>query len=256
METVRAVDDLTRRRDAQLRRGVQTNCFLSTDQLRALAARGALLAEEIPGGLLLLIRREGHFQLYFYLAADPAPLPPLPSPTVVEIAFRARDTAVRGTADFLQTQGFTPVLRRVRLKRSADPIRKESPASTADPPRVEAIEAFLRENFSPLIGCLPDRVELSADLTQGRVLTRTDAHGLTALLRFSRVGSRGEIRHLAVRSDCRGRGLAGELLTEYWYAVGGAASTVWTGTENRPALRTYEKAGFILDGWESVVLII
>ena len=64
----------------------------------------------------------------------------------------------------------------------------------------------------------------------------------------------GEIRHLAVREDARGHGLSARLISAYLSAIGGAASNVWTGAGNEPALRAYARAGFRTDGWESVVL--
>ena len=63
-----------------------------------------------------------------------------------------------------------------------------------------------------------------------------------------------EIRHLAVRADCRGRGLACELLTAYLNVTDGAKSQVWARTGNAPAEHFYEQHGYRPDGWTSAVL--
>ena len=63
-----------------------------------------------------------------------------------------------------------------------------------------------------------------------------------------------EIRHLAVRADCRGKGLAGELLTAYLSVTDGVKSQVWARTGNAPAEHFYEQHGYRPDGWTSAVL--
>ena len=63
-----------------------------------------------------------------------------------------------------------------------------------------------------------------------------------------------EIRHLAVRADCRGQGLAQRLLGMLRARTGGQKCTVWARQGNTPAERFYEKNDFRPDGWTSVVL--
>lgn len=55
------------------------------------------------------------------------------------------------------------------------------------------------------------------------------------MLHFAVSRASTEIRHLAVRADCRGRGLAGELLTAYLRVTDGVKSQVWARTGNAPA---------------------
>ena len=87
------------------------------------------------------------------------------------------------------------------------------------------------------------------------VITRDPEQGVSGVLhlRFPRLY---RIRHLAVRADCRGKGLAGlnELLTAYLAATDGAKSQVWARTGNAPAEHFYEQHGYRPDGWTSAVL--
>ncbi|MGM9578011.1 MAG: GNAT family N-acetyltransferase, partial [Evtepia sp.] len=144
---------------------------------------------------------------------------------------------------------------RIRMSRPAGlPEPPAQPVRTAEPAENQAVLAFLRQNFSPLTGCLPNKAELAEALGQGQVLVLEEAGEYTGLLHYSYDGKSGEIRHLAVRANHRGRGLTRPLITAFLQAVGGAKSTVWL-REDFPAARAaYETMGFAPDGRRSAVL--
>ena len=174
---------------------------------------------------------------------------------MTEVAFRPRDTGLQETVPYLQSQGFALLLWRIRMSRPAGlPEPPALPVRTAEPTENRAVQAFLRENFSPLTGCLPNEAELAETLAQGQVLVLEQAGAFTGLLHFSHDGKSGEIRHLAVRADHRGRGLTRPLIAAFLQATGGAKSTVWL-REDFPAARAaYETMGFTPDGRRSAVL--
>lgn len=255
METISSYEVLSGLIGRQFRRGVRTNAFLSRGQWEQAIQMG-LSAQTTGAGLLLLAKRPGFSRLYFYLNDLTCPLEvEFPVPTVTEIAFRTRDTLVREAADYLSCQGLSPILTRVRLSRAAG-VAEEGASSLRAPGEAEAqvVLAFLRENFPLLTGCLPTQAELAGDLSAGNCLVAEDASGLAGLIHFSRDRRGGQIHHLAVRRDCRGRGLSGLLIGGFLQAVDGTAATVWTGTDNQAALRAYAAFGFQKDGWESIVL--
>ena len=78
--------------------------------------------------------------------------------------------------------------------------------------------------------------------------------GIAGLLHYAPGRAACEIRHLAVRADCRGQGLAQRLLGMLRARTGGQKCTVWARQGNTPAERLYEKNDFRPDGWTSVVL--
>ena len=78
---------------------------------------------------------------------------------------------------------------------------------------------------------------LLAALAGGQLLMTADETGLTGLLHYAPGFGASEIRHLAVREDRRGQGLAGALLGSYLAAAGGQKSQVWARTGNIPAER-------------------
>ena len=108
--------------------------------------------------------------------------------------------------------------------------------------------------FSALTGGLPTADDLRENLANGQTVITRDEKGVSGVLHFAVSRASTEIRHLAVRTDCRGKGLAGELLAAYLAATDGAKSQVWARTGNAPAEHFYEQHGYRPDGWTSAVL--
>ena len=232
MRRVESYAALTPLLSAQLRRGVVTNCFLSpADYQREIDA--GLFYEEGDGFLLLLRQRAGYRLLNFYLhPGAKLCLPEQPSPLIAELACREKDQdAMRRAQDALCALGFTEAFCRLRRTR-----------------------AFLLEQFDPLTGCIPPDEELRQAVGAGQVLCLTDANGISGLLHYTPGRAQCEIRHLAVRADCRGLGCAGRLLRLLEMKTGGQKCIVWARVGNTPAEHVYEKNQFQPDGWRSVVL--
>ena len=238
---------------AQLRRGVVTNCFLSPADYQREIGDG-LFYEEGDGFLLLLRQRAGYRLLNFYLhPGAELRLPEKTGPLVTELACREKDQyAIRRAQDALCALGFMECFCRLRRTRAAVP----APNNVEDAAAVsfEAVRAFLLEQFDPLTGCIPPDEALRQAVGAGQVLCLTDADGISGLLHYAPGRAQCEIRHLAVRADCRGRGYAGQLLKLLEAKTGGQKCAVWARVGNAPAEHVYEKNQFQPDGWSSVVL--
>ena len=238
---------------AQLRRGVVTNCFLSqADYQREIDA--GLFYEEGDGFLLLLRQRAGYRLLNFYLhPGAKLCLPEQPSPLITELACREKgQDAMRRAQDALCALGFAECFHRLRRTRAAIPAPDN--AENASEASFEAVRAFLLEQFDPLTGCIPPEEELRQAVSAGQVLCLSDADGISGLLHYAPGRAQCEIRHLAVRADCRGRGYARRLLQLLEAKTGGQKCAVWARVGNAPAEHFYEKNQFQPDGWQSVVL--
>ena len=237
---------------AQLRRGVVTNCFLSAEDYQRELPRG-LYYEEREGCLLLLRQRPGHLILNFYLQPGGTFfLPDVKKPVVTELSCRAKDAdAMSAAAEQLRGLGFAECFRRLRRAR---PAAEAAEAEAAADASFDAVRAFLLAQFDPLTGCIPPDDALRAAVEAGEMLCLTDEAGITALLHYAPGRAACEIRHLAVRADCRGQGLAQRLLGMLRARTGGQKCTVWARQGNTPAERFYEKNDFRPDGWTSVVL--
>lgn len=251
-------EELAALASAHMTRGVLANTMVSRAAYEPAIARGALLARETPAGLLLLQKRETHHRLTFFLHDTTVPLDAVfPAPTVTEVAFRPRDAGLQEAVQYLQTQGFSPLLRRLRMSRPAGEGPRDAPGVfPGEVSRLSAVAAFLGESFSSLTGCLPNEAELTEALRQGQVLLSQDETGLTGLLHFSFDGKSGEIRHLAIRSDKRGQGLTRPLIAAFLKATQNSKSTVWLRDPYPAAQAAYTALGFAPDPRHSVVLAV
>lgn len=159
---------------------------------------------------------------------------------------------MRRAQDALCALGFAECFRRLRRTRAAVPAPNNAEAPTEA--SFEAVRAFLLEQFDPLTGCIPPEEELRQAVSAGQVLCLMDADGISGLLHYAPGRAQCEIRHLAVRADCRGHGYAGRLLAMLEAKTGGQKCAVWARVGNTPAEHFYEKNQFQPDGWQSVVL--
>ena len=155
MERIDRYDALAELASRHMTKGVRANTLVSQAEYGPAAESGGLLAQETPAGLLIARDRGDHHRLNFYLSDLTVPLGAnLPAPAVTEVAFRPRDTGLQETVPYLQSQGFALLLWRIRMSRPAGlPEPPALPVRTAEPTENRAVQAFLRENFSPLTGC-------------------------------------------------------------------------------------------------------
>lgn len=256
MERIERFSDLAGLLSAQLKKGVVTNNFLSRqDYDREIEA--GLSVHAFDGGLLLFRRRTDHFILNFYLQPGGAfVLPPLELPAVTELVWRPKDADATASATRrLQAAGFRERFRRRRYARPAAPGLGAESAHRPGPERADVLLDFLEDHFDHLAGCIPTAEAMREILHNREVFCTEDAAGVTGLLHFARGRTSTEIRHLAVRPDCRSQGLAGTLLGAYLQETDGQKSLVWARQGNAPAERFYEKYQYRPDGWESAVLL-
>lgn len=256
MEQVERFEDLAPRLSAQLKRGVVTNNFLSrTGYDREIEA--GLLVHETAGCLQLLRRRRGYYVLNFYLQQGFAPeLPPVALPVVLELVWRPKDaTAVAAAAAQFETLGFVRQFARRRFQREPGTGSPQAQVRFAAAEETPAVLALLERSFDPFGGCIPNPEMLEREIVDRSVLCIYDGGGIAGLLHFQRGRAASEIRHLAVRADCRGQGLASRLLEAYLGETRGQKSQVWARRGNIPAERLYETYQFRPDGWESAVLL-
>lgn len=240
---------------AQLKPGVYTNHLMAPgDYDREIAA--GLTVFPFPGGLWLRRSRAGHglYTFYWQRGAELCP-PPAAEAAVTEIVWRpGKEARALEAVARLEAAGWRVLFRRSRWERPACPAEGAGAYGCPDPSQADAVLAFLREQFDPLTGCLPNRADLEVQLAAGEAVAAWDQAGLCGLLHFQTGRTSSEIRHLAVRADQRRNGLASGLLNAYLIKTGGAKSLVWARQGNGPAEGFYQSRGYRPDGWQSAVL--
>ena len=255
METYEALAPLL---SSQLKKGVYTNHVLSREDTERELAAG-LSVEPFSGGLWIARRRGEHDLLTFYLQQGASmTLPALERPAVTEVVWRPKDAQrAAETVEALQAIGFSERFRRARREKPAE-MATATPQSVVFPgkDRAAAVLAFLEAQFDGLTGCIPTLQQLTEQLERGEAAAMEDEAGICGVLHFAPGRNAMEIRHLAVRADCRGRGCASALLAAALQKCGGVKSLVWARQGNVPAEAFYEHHGFRTDGWQSAVLSI
>ena len=258
MERIESYEALAPLLSAQLKKGVYTNHVLSRDETERELAAG-LAVEAFDGGLWIARRRGDHDLLTFYLQQGASlTLPELERTAVTEVVWRPREAERAAEAvEQLKAIGFAEQFRRTRRERPAE-MAAETPQGVTFPgkDRAAAVLAFLEAQFDGLTGCIPTLQQLAGQLEWGEAAAMEDDAGICGLLHFAVGRSSMEIRHLAVRADCRGRGCASALLAAALEHCGGVKSLVWARQGNVPAEAFYEHHGFRTDGWQSAVLSV
>ncbi len=236
--------------------GCASNCFMTKSEAEKYIGRGRLWQIEVGGSVLILKELPTHFRLYYYLTPNDIvnglDLSLLPDAVVTETAMRERDSALISADGMLERCGLKRLFRRRRMTRKAvdSGIGLNDDVRTSTKADFPAVRELLYSCFSPLTGCLPDDDDLMTCVNQGEFLLCEDK----GLLHYSPARGGFELRHLCVREECRGSGIAGKLVRAYHSVIDGAKSIVWVREGYTPAELVYEKNGYAKDGYFSSVL--
>lgn len=240
----------------QLKPGVVTNAALSASMYQEAIETGCLFAHSWSGGLLLLQLHRDFQTMHFYLQRDAALPDWTPElPTVLEIAARPQDVALRAAVGAWQERGFRFQFTRQRMTRQpgAVPEPPKSPVLLGTREELPSVLTLLSSCFDPKTGCLPSEHALEKDLSQGQVLLIGKGQ---AVLQQAPVPGGSELRHLAVTPALRRQGLAQSLVSAYLLREGGRISRVWVRQDNDAAKMLYQKNGYLPDCWTSQVLLL
>lgn len=241
MKLLSSAAELDTLRGRWLRPGVFTNFFKSGAELEAAVAERRVFVSEEEGAAFVVFREDFCDRLYFFTAFESGAGWRPERLTSCECALRKPEDEAGITA-FLKEPGLAPGLRRLRMQRP----RGAAPDCGIElfEPEHDIARDFLDRHFDRLFGCVP--------AVLSRTLAAGGSSGIQGLIHYMRQGTVCEIRHLAVEQDCRGRGVATELIRAMLQRSGGAASRVWLRTDNTAAMKLYEKNGFSPDGRVSV----
>ena len=269
MVRLKDIKEASRLAFAYMKPGVIANHVMTADEYQADIDAGALYAHTWPGGVLFLRKRE-RYHLLSYCVNDQNIFPDveLPAGTVTEIAYKPNGAnAAKEAIQYWKQVGLKQVFERIRLTRPGGliykplhacltPESKQHRIVLAGNQDIDDCIKLIQANFDPITGHIPTSREIKASIVEGCILCVKDSYSdeICGLLRCIHRAASVEIRQLALNEDVRGQGLASKLLDAFNEKWNEKKSTVWMRDGNMPALKAYQSAGFVTDGWRANVL--
>lgn len=240
----------------QLKRGVMTNNFLTENDLKIEIENNLLYYYEYDGGLLILRDRTTHYILNYYINDITKDIEEIfDKDVVVEIVSRPNNNDDE-VIKYFEKQNFMCCLERVRYVHNCDEIVGNDTTDAIQLCKTndaENVHKILKENFDSYTGCIPIKEILIKDVENENVYIYKDEN-IKGILHINKSKISSEIKHLIVIENERKKGIATKLVNKYLCDVDTKKKTVWTGKENFCARKFYEKNGYELDGYTSIVL--
>lgn len=241
----------------QIRKGVMTNNFLTENDLKIEVENNLLYYYEYDGGLLILRDRTTHYILNYYINDITKNIEEIfDKNIVVEIVSRPNNDSGKIINYFLQ-HGFSGCLERVRYANNCDKNVDNEATEHVQLCKTNEIDdafAILKENFNIYTGCVPTKEIFIKDVENENVYIYKDEE-IKGVLHIDKNKISSEIKHLIVIESERKKGIATQLINKYFLDIESKKRTVWTGKESDCSRKLYEKNGYELDGYTSIVLI-
>ncbi len=239
--------------------GQRTNLFLSEEEVLALVEKRRVSRMDFSGGVYFFAQEEDYIRLYYFLEKKilPEVLPVLPEPIILEEVALASKERMPSEEDWKRA-GLQPYLQRKRLYLMAKtilPLKRAIKFATVD--QLTEIFSTMQDNFEPYTSALPTEEELRKEILAKRVLVSLRGKELLGFLHFGENKQGSMLWHIAVMPQARGMGVAEGLTKDWFFAQkeGTKKFLLWVRTDNPPALRLYEKLGFLPDGRIAPVMI-
>ncbi len=227
------------------KRGVETNNFLTPADYKAEIAEGRLYFKEADGNLYLYLKREGFWQIFFYILNPESTVPEISERLIVEMGERQCTIA--------EANGFSAVMKRTQLKLTAPETAMPEGVERAD--CAEAVYELLKGAFNQYTGNLPSLTQIAAECREGLIFSVKADGKIVGALRSESTKASAKIKHLAVCPEFRGKGFAGMLTKAFLAENAGKKCSVWTGTDNEPAKKLYKSHGFTEDENKTTVYV-
>lgn len=240
----------------QIKKGVITNNFLTKEILENEIANNSLYAYQFDGGLLLLRERKEHYILNYYINNIDINIDEdFGKDVVVEIVNRENDNNEK-IISYFQKQEYTTCLKRVRYVNNF--CGNVSCIESSEIQMCKSVDAdevmqIFAENFDAYTGCIPLMNSLLKYIENENIYVYKKEK-VEGVLHVEKGKNSSEIKHLAVLKTERNKGIATKLVNKYMSNIDVKKKTVWTGEDNIFARKFYEKNGYQLDGYTSIVL--
>lgn len=240
-------------------KGVRTNFYASAEEFFPLVEEGCISQAIFAGGRYCFVEKEKQIDLYFFLEKEalPVEVPAMDKPVVLEQVALAR-SGISPAEEEWEAIGFEKYLQRKRLFLSVKKTEEEQRGiSFCEEEEAETILRMMEDAFEPYTSALPDLRTLRKDLAEHCVIAAREGKKLLGFLRFGREKKVSVLWQIVVSPEGRGNGI-GEGLVRDWIALERATSVkfqLWVREDNPPAMKLYEKLGFLPDGRIAPVML-
>lgn len=242
-----------------------TNFFPVQQKLERLMGEGRLYGE-VRDGTVFFFRKEGDFWRLYFCAASVASLQ-------CEMMSLSSLKAERLVVDLIGKEPGLDDLQRAfavvgfgeygRLQRMArlnyTGLPKKSCCDVgvtwADISDGGALLDLLHASFNPYIDQLPEAGEIESAIRKEQILTVRHNSRPAAMLFFETQGLTSTIRYWVVSKEFRSCGYGSALMHQYLADHSATRRfTLWVGSRNENAIRSYEHYGYVPDGLVDLVL--
>ncbi|MDD3393038.1 MAG: GNAT family N-acetyltransferase [Anaerotignum sp.] len=243
----------------RLSKGEKTNFFFSEKEVLLLVQKEKLTRVDFDGGVYFFVKEDTFHRIFYFLEKGKSPvcLPELTEPMILEEVLLAARERIPSEETW-EKLGFMPYLERKRLFLMAkNVIPEERKPIFATEEMLDELFQFMHESFEPYSSALPEKEALQKDIQAQNILISVKDGKLLGFLHFGEEKQSSVLWHIAVKQQARGLGIGEGLVKDWFFTQKNTAKKfiLWVRTDNPPALRMYEKLGFLPDGRVAPVMI-
>jgi len=237
----------------------RTNFFFSEEEVLLLVQNEKISRMDFDGGVYFFVREENFSRIYYFLEKEKSPevLPQFKEPIILEEVLLAKKERIP-SEDSWRKVGLKPYLERKRLYLLAKNIVCEDRQPIfASEEMLEDIFQLMNESFEPFSSALPTKEALLSDIQNQKIIVSVKNQKLHGFLHFGEIKQGCMLWHIVVTPEARGQGVGEKLLKDWFFVRKDITKKfiLWVRTDNPPALRMYEKLGFLPDGRLAPVMI-
>lgn len=233
-----------------------TNNYIMLDDYRQYIEYGRLAFIAGANNLVLLLRKKGFYQLYYYLNdLDEKMSLPTENTIVMEILYRGESDKPYQVIEYWEKNSFVQHLSRDQMVGSIKKIifpkklnDKVEIKYVNEPEEVEFAYQLIKNTFDTYTGDILTRDEVKSYAEIECILLALIDGKPCGILQLEIKNNVSWLGHIAVDSSYRKQGIANALVSSWIKKTSDQPSAryqLWVIQDNIPALNLYEKSGFV-----------
>lgn len=252
MKRINSFEELSNLISNNFKKGVLTNCFVAKDDFEYYINNKKLFYISYGGGLLIFIKRQGFYNMKYYINDLNCDIKlPRYSKVVTEVVGKT-EKSLETILEVFRKNNLNVVLNRLRLSCGNPEIDEKLELKNVEKIKdYKKIIKILRKNYDKYTGCIPTNSEMVND----DFYCYKDGKKILGILHVCSKSNKTEMRHLVVPKKYRGRNISKCLITKYLLDTNEKSKQVWTSVNNEVAKNLFAGFGYEADGFVSAVLM-